>query len=98
QAGPQPHLRLIRSSGVRIEGCTLHGAAGGSRVPLNDGLFMGPLSDNAMILDNTITGMGGDGIHIESQGSFVKGNLVNGGGSAGIFIGGANNLIESNKV
>jgi parallel beta-helix repeat protein len=96
QAAPEPHLKLVASSGVLIEGNTLRGA--GSRAALNDGIFVDAASHDVTIRNNAITLMGHDGVHLESSGNLVTGNLINGNSEGGIFVGGTNNLLEGNKV
>ena len=96
QAAPEPHLKLVGSSGVLIEGNTLRGA--GTRAGLNDGIFVDASSHDVTIRNNLITMMGRDGVHLESSGNLVTGNLINGNSDGGIFVGGANNLLEWNKV
>jgi len=96
QAAPEPHLKLVGSSGVLIEGNTLRGA--GTRVGLNDGIFVDASSHDVTIRNNLITKMGHDGVHLESSGNQVTGNLINGNSETGIFVAGANNLLEGNKV
>ncbi len=95
QAIGDPNVKLIGSSGVVIEQSALHGTGGGAG---QDGIFLDAQSGDCTLRQNSISGFGHDGFHLLSQGNLVTGNLVNGNASAGIFVAGANNLLEANKV
>jgi len=98
---PQPEppispFEMLNSPNVTIAHNTVRGdpTSNGSR----HGIFVDATSHHALIMDNTITGNGDDGIRVLSMNSLIQNNLIADNGGHGIFIGGSDNLVESNKV
>src|SRR2546425_3409505 len=93
-----PAISLIGSSGVLLDGNVVRCDGSVRTANLNHGIFIDAASHDAKVMNNTITGAGGDGIHVESRGNNLTGNLVNSNTGNGIFVAGDNNLIDANKV
>jgi len=93
-----PAISLIGSSGVLLDGNVVHCDGSVRTANLNHGILVDASSHNTKVTNNTITGAGGDGIHVDSGGNNLLGNLVNGNAGSGVFVAGDNNLVEANKV
>ena len=93
-----PAISLIASSGVLLDGNVVRCDGSVRTANLNHGVFVDAASHDAKIMNNTITGASGDGIHVESRGNNLIGNLASGNTGNGIFVAGDNNLVDANKV
>ena len=98
QEGGDPSINLVDSCGVLIAGNNLRGDGSVRTATTHHGIFVDALSHNTFLMNNSITGAGGDGIHVESLGNNLFGNMVGGNGGQGIFVAGDNNLIDGNKI
>jgi parallel beta-helix repeat protein len=98
QEGGDPSINLVYSSGVLIAGNILRCDGSVRTATTHHGIFADALSHDTEIINNSITGAGGDGIHLESRGNNLFGNLVNSNGGNGVFVAGDNNLVDGNKV
>jgi len=98
QEGGDPSINLINSSGIIINDNNLRGPATAASPTSHHGIFADSASHDLTLTNNSITGAGGDGIHVDSQGNLLLGNLVGRNTGEGIFIAGSNNLVDGNKV